>query len=577
MAELAATTVDNFDDELDKRSLRSLSESGSSDSSVEDDGDFLQGFGRLDMLRQLGLMMGLAVSVALGFAVVLWSQTDEYQPIFADMNGYDTAVIVELLDSQAIDFTMDPTSRMILVQSDQLPAVRMLLSSAGVERFDGVGYELLDEDAGLGSSKFMEANRIKRSQEGELQRTIANFRNVQSARVHIAIPERSVFVRDNMLPTASVFLTLSGNAALSESQVRAISNLVASSVPELSSDRVTVVDQRGRLLTEQGGESTLEVADKQFEYVRKFERSLLERINGILLPIAGPENFSAQVTAAIDFTRLEAASENFDPDTRVVRSEQLMQEQSLGPSANQGVPGALSNQPPLSGIAPEEVGEEDADGQTTTGNRREQTNRNYELGRSISYTNHDPVSLNRLSVAVVLNNRTGAGEAESLPWSEEELQQVTLLVKNAVGFQEERGDSVSVINNSFTQPQAFTAEEIPIWQQPWVGGAVRQLLAGLFVILIALGVLRPVLKNLSSSETESRELALAASRSEFADLDVIAQSAGEDDVQLTTAEDELLPGPQDGYDRQLNAVKGLVSEDPERVAQVVKQWINSDA
>ncbi|NKB31536.1 MAG: flagellar M-ring protein FliF [Pseudomonadales bacterium] len=205
-------------------------------------GEFFSGFGRLDMFRQLGLMIGLAASVAIGFAVVLWSQGNNFQPVFGNMQGYDSASIMEALDAETIDYRVDPNSGVILVPADDIADIRLRLAAAGVTRYDGTGYELLDQDQALGTSQYMEANRIKRSQEGELQRTITNFRNVQSARVHIAIPERSVFVRSSRKPTASVFLVLNSGAGLNDTQIEAIANLVASSVPELHADDVTIVD-----------------------------------------------------------------------------------------------------------------------------------------------------------------------------------------------------------------------------------------------------------------------------------------------------------------------------------------------
>lgn len=541
--------------------------------------DFLSGFARLDVLRQIGLMVGLAVSVALGFAVVLWSQGESYQPIYGNMEGYDSSLIMQSLEAEGADFRVDPASGVILVASDKVASLRLRLAAAGVSRYDGTGYEILDEDVGLGTSKYMEANRVKRSQEGELQRTIMGFRNVQSARVHIAIPERSVFVRDNLKPSASVFLVLNSGASLSESEIRAISNLVASSVPELMSEDVTVVDQRGRLLSETETETTLDIADRQFNYIRKYEQSLLERINGLLLPLVGVDGFRAQVTADIDFTRSEAANEVFDPSVQVVRAEQGLVENTPSSAVASGIPGALTNQPPLDGQAPELVGEGTATEAGVSDRRREEYARSYEMGRSISYTDHDPVSVERVSVAVILDNRIvtdEAGLATAVPWENEALQQVETLVKSAVGFREERGDNVSVMNNSFTTVEVLPPVTTPLWQQGWVASAARQLAAGLLVLLLVMLVLRPVLKNLSTAQSESRDLALVASHGDFAELDVNEQTLADEDVQLTTAEDGFLPGPNDGYDRQINAVKGLVSEDPGRVAQVVKQWVSNN-
>ncbi len=539
-------------------------------------GDYLSGFGQLDLFRQLGLMVGLMASVAIGFAVVLWSQGDRFQPVFGNMQGYDPNAIMEALDTDGVDYRIDPSSGVILVPADDIASIRLRLAAAGVTRFDGTGYELLDQDQALGTSQFMEANRIKRSQEGELQRTIASFRNVQAARVHIAIPERSVFVRNTQRPTASVFVTLNSGGSLSETQIDAIANLVASSVPELSPDDVTIVDQRGNLLSHQENNPGLEMADQQFQYTRKFEASLNDRVATILRPIVGFDGFQAQVTADIDFTHVEQAAESFDPESRVLVSEQTVSESSPTSDEVGGAPGALTNQPPENGVTAPPVGADEL-GSGLMGNSRQQATRNYELGRQISYTNHDPVAINRISVAVVLDNKTSFDpEVEAQPWTAEELAQLTTLVQDAVGFNEARGDSVTVINNSFARPEPMAVEEVPLLQQAWLHSLIKQGLAGIFVLLVVFGVLRPVLQNLAKTGTESRQLAVAATHGDFADLELAEQAMIDDDMKLTPAAEAALAAPSSGYDRQLNTVRGMVAQDPSRVAQVVKQWVAID-
>lgn len=539
-------------------------------------GDYLSGFGQLDLFRQLGLMVGLMASVAIGFAVVLWSQGDRFQPVFGNMQGYDPNAIMEALDTDGVDYRIDPSSGVILVPADDIASIRLRLAAAGVTRFDGTGYELLDQDQALGTSQFMEANRIKRSQEGELQRTITNFRNVQAARVHIAIPERSVFVRSSQRPTASVFVTLNSGGGLNETQIDAIANLVASSVPELAPEDVTIVDQRGNLLSHQENNPGLEMADQQFQYTRKFEASLNDRVATILRPIVGFDGFQAQVTADIDFTHVEQAAESFDPESRVLVSEQTVSESSPTSDEVGGAPGALTNQPPENGVTAPPVGADQLNG-GLIGNSRQQATRNYELGRQISYTNHDPVAINRISVAVVLDNKMSPDpEVEAQAWTADELAQLTTLVQDAVGFNEARGDRVTVINNSFARPEPMAVEEISLLQQPWLHSLIKQGLAGLFILLVVFGVLRPVLQNLAKTGTESRQLAVAATHGDFADLELAEQAMIDDDMKLTPAAEAALAAPTSGYDRQLNSVRGMVAQDPSRVAQVVKQWVAVD-
>lgn len=551
--------------------------------------DFLSGFMRLDLLRQLGLMTGLAASVAIGFAVVLWSQGEDYQPLYPDMTGYDMTLLVETLETRNLSYRIEPSTGVILVPAEGVAELRLQMAAAGITRETGYGYESLDADPGLGTSQFMEANRYRRSQEGELQRTIMGFRNVQSARVHLATPERSVFVRNSRNTTASVFLTLHAGGELSDSQVAAIANLVASSVPDLTPENVTIVDQRGNLLTRKDDTSDLVIAGQQFDYARRYEDTLVERINRILQPVVGAGRFSAEVSADIDFTRTEQAAETFNPEG-VLRSEQSLQESRAAADAAGGVPGALSNAVPVDGVlqGADAVAAVDplAPAASATGNTREQATRNFELDRTISYTNHDPVSVRRLSVAVVLDDRpaltsapaaadaeadAAAAPAQTQAWSEEELARITALVRDVVGFDQSRGDSVTVIHNSFAP---LVEEEIaaePFYQQDWLLSGLRQLAGVALVIALVFGVLRPVLRNLAGTNAPGKDLALAAAQGEYADLDI------NEKVTLSGGEDMLLSGPTDGYERQLNAIKSLIAQDPGRVAQVVKQWISEDA
>ncbi len=538
-------------------------------------GQFLAGLGQLNVFRQLGLMVGLTASVAIGFAVVLWSQGEDFQPVYGNMEGYEPGAIMTALEAENIDYRVDPNSGVILVPAADIADVRIRLAAAGITRFDGTGYELLDQEQGFGTSQYMELNRVKRSQEGELQRTIANFRNIESARVLIAVPERSVFVRSARKPTASVFVELNSAAGLSPTQVEAIVNLVASSVPELEPADVTVVDQRGNLLTRESGDSSLDIAEKQFQYRRILESSLAERVGNILRPIVGVSGFQAEVTADLDFTQVEQAAESYDPQERVVRSEHTRSVRSNGDDVSEGVPGTLTNQPPPAGSL--QSAEEAAEPGVASQESSIEAIRAYELGRQISYTNHDPVAINRISVAVVLDDRPAADGSGTLPWEEAQLEQLTVLVRDAVGFDEERGDSVTVINNSFARPTEIPLQAVPIWQQGWLQNLLKQGLAGLFVLLIVLGVLRPVLKNLAAAGSESRQLALAAAQGNYSQVELAEQALAREDVRLSGGPaDSMLPGPGGTQNRHIDTVRNLVAEDPARVAQVVKQWVSSD-
>ncbi len=538
------------------------------------------GFNRLGIFRQIGLMIGLAASVAIGFAVVLWSQEPDFRPLLNNLNSLDANQIIETLQTNQIPYRIDNKSGALMVAADQIHNARLKLAADGLSGRDNVGFELMDQEQALGTSTFMETTRYRRGLEGELARTIASMVQIKSARVHLAIPKRSVFVRDSRKPTASVFINLYSGRMLNKVQVSSIASLVSSSISELDSRDVTVVDHKGRLLNGQDIDEEVGMAAKQLEYTQKIEEKLASRVRGILDPVVGSGRFRAEVSADVDFTAVEQTDELFNPDLPSLRSEQTLDEQRAAGAAASGVPGALANQPPGAGSAPERVGAGGAGaagGGSSSGGGRKQVTRNFELDRTISYTRHQQGRVRRLTVAVAVDDiRTpGAdgGEASSRPWSENDVQRLTLLVRDAVGYSAARGDSVNVINTPFVSPEPL--EELPelaMWEQPWFAGVAKKVGAGVLILVLVFGVLRPIMKSLSSMPAGA-----AGGAGEFgAELEGISDTGALDDGGLNVDEGALLPGPNESFDRQLDAVRSLVAEDPGRVAQVVKQWITSD-
>ena len=568
---------------------------------------FLENLSEMTMLRQVGLLVGLAASVAIGFAVVLWSQQPDYRPLYGSLAGMDAKQVMETLATADIPYTVEPNSGALLVKADDLPRARLKLAAAGVTPTDGnIGFEILDKDQGLGTSQFMEATRYRRGLEGELARTIASLNNVKGARVHLAIPKSSVFVRDERKPSASVLVELYSGRSLEPSQVVAIVNLVATSVPELSKSQITVVDQKGTLLSDQAENSALTMAGKQFDYSRRMESMLTQRVHNILQPVLGNDRYKAEVSADVDFSAVESTSEQFNPDQPALRSEQSTSEQRTASNGPQGVPGALSNQPPAPASAPQATGGAaaaggmvqpgqpllDANGQQimdpATGqpmlapypaDKRQQSTKNFELDRSISHTKQQQGRLNRLSVAVVVDDQVKVnpanGETSRAPWTADELARFTRLVQDAVGFDASRGDSVSVINVPFSADRGEVIAEIPFYSQPWFWDVVKQVVGVLFILVLVFGVLRPVLNNITGGG-KGRQLAGIGSDAELGGMGGLDGELGNDRVSLGGPQSILLPSPSEGYDAQLNAIKSLVAEDPGRVAQVVKEWINAD-
>ena len=565
---------------------------------------FLDNLAEMSILRQVGLLVGLAASVALGFAVVLWSQQPDYRPLLTSLNGLDVNQVMEVLSAADIRYTVEPNSGALLVKSEDFGRARLKLASAGVTPTDAnTGFEILDKEQGLGTSQFMETARYRRGLEGELARTVSSLNGVKGARVHLAIPKSSVFVRDERKPSASVLVELYPGRSLEPSQVMAIVNLVASSVPELSKSQVTVVDQKGNLLSDQQELSELTMAGKQFDYTRRLEGLYTQRVHNILQPVLGSGRYKAEVSADVDFSAVESTAETFNPDQPALRSEQNVNEQRQSSSAPQGVPGALSNQPPGAATAPQQTGQAgggtavapgqplvDANGQQITdpktgqpmlapypSDKREQATRNYELDRSISHTRQQLGRVRRLSVAVVVDDQVrldANGQPLHEPWAANDLARFTRLVQDAVGFDASRGDSVSVINTRFA-PVTDDNIEIPFYSQPWFWDLLKQILGILLVLVLVFGVLRPVLKNLSGSDKPEHGLA-DTSEEEFPDALGHDEGLPDDTLSLSGSGGIMLPSPSDGYDAQLKAIKGLVAEDPGRVALVVKEWINAD-
>ena len=533
--------------------------------------ELLTGFNKLTVIRQLALMVGLAASIAIGLAAILWTDGPEYKPVLSSITDYNADQIVEVLSINNIPFKLDENTGALLVESDYYHQARLKLAGSGIVNDTIVGMEIMDQEQGLGTSQFVEGTRYRRGLEGELSRTISSLQSIKSARVHLAIPKESVFVRDTRKPSASVFLEMYPGRRLDRSQVEAIVNLVSSSISQLNAKSVTVVDQRGTLLSEKETSSELSVAGKQFEYTRKVEDVLLSRVNNILEPVVGSDRFKAEVSTDVDFTSVEQTDEQYNPDLLALRSEQTLNESRNG-TTNSGIPGSLTNQPPGAITAPE-VANSAGSSTGTNGESRQETTRNFELDRSISYTRRQQGTIRRLSVAVVVDDLVSidpeTSELVRTPWSDDELSRLTLLVRDAVGYDSGRGDSVSVINSPFAVPEPPPVpEEVPFYQQAWFISLIQPTLVGFFVLILLMVVVRPILKALG----EQNKIAVAedAEASIFADE---TDEISDDQVSLVSAEDIMVPGSPEKIERQLNAIRGLIAEEPERVAQVVKQWV----
>ena len=529
------------------------------------------------VVRQLAVMVGIAASVALGVAIVLWSQTPNYSLLFGDLAEKDAAEVISALQQAGIEFKVEDASGAVMVPTGKLRDARMKLAGEGLPRGDSPGFALLEKEASFGTSRALEAARFQRALEGELARTIRSISSVKSARVHLATPKQSVFARKRKNPSASVVLSLFSGRIMEKEQVAAIRHLVASSVPELEAGRVTVVDHKGKLLSGQAETREMMLSTSQLDYTRQLEKDFRQRVEDILMPILGAENVSAQVTAEVDFTVTEQTEERFNPDLPALRSEQV-NEQSSRLATTQGVPGALSNQPPLAGQAPEQA---DAAGATQQPagaplNTSTRATRNYELDKTISHTRLSSGTLRRLSVAVVVDDRAATsddGATTSVERSPEEISRITELVKEAIGFNTTRGDSVRVINAKFMAP--VVPEPLPepaIWEEAWVWDLAKQAGGVILVLLLILFVLKPTMKRLTAPPVVERMDSSGAAQAEAGvatgETNVNALQGGGNQYQL--------PGPEQ-YENTLESARSMVQDDPKRVAQVVRSWVSEDA
>ena len=543
----------------------------------------VHGFQGLPALRQLGLMIGLAASVALGVAVVLWSQQPGYTLLYANLSSKDAGQVIDALQKSGIVFKVDEATGAVMVESSKLQTARMQLAKDGLPEGNAMGFEMLQKEQGFGTSQFIETARFQRALEGELSRTISTLRNVEAARVHLAIPKRSVFLRERAKPTASVMVDLYSGRSLDDEQIAAIVHLVSSSVPHLTPDNVTVVNQRGDLLSSSNTTDGLAPTSSQFSYNRKLELTYADRIRQLLEPIIGSGRVRATVNADLDFTVTERTRESFNPDLPALRSEQISEDETTAANAASGIPGALSNQPPQDAVVqPPGAGDASLDAASAAApiNSSKRSVRNYELDKTVSHTRLATGTVRRLSIAVVVDNRQELDENDELvskPWAEDELNRFTTLVKEAVGFDAQRGDTVNIVNSSFVPPpEAEALPEPSLMQQPWIWDVARQAVGALGVLIVVFGVLKPVMRSLADKGAQS--LQATAMLPAAAAAGDVAGAGAEDRLSLSGANPQQaqLAAPQMGYEQHLDTARSAVGEDPKRVAQVVRNWVGED-
>lgn len=518
-----------------------------------------------DVLRQLLILVGIAASVAVGVAAVLWSQSGEYRSLYTSLPPERAAAVVDALNTAGIPYRIQNSSGAILVPAEQLHDARIRLAGKGLGK-DGSGMAMLEQEQGFGVSEFMQSKKYHYALEQELASTIESLQQVRRARVHLAIPKQSVFVRDRKSPSASIMLDVYPGSEVSKANVAAIINLVAGSIGGLDAKQVTVVDQLGQQLSDMHSEDDQsQISDRQFSYQRRIEQAYEQRIADLIRPLAGGGRVRVTVAADLDFSTEQQSRESWNPDRQVVRSEQINEQRGVSDGAGGGVPGALSNQAPAAG------GQAPPSTEAEMGNRS--VTRNYEIERVLAHSNRPSGQLNKLSVAVLVDNHrrlNDAGEVVVDPISNPELERITLLVKDAVGFEQNRGDRVTVMAADFREPTVFDEEVAspPVWQQPWFANLLRQLLVGLALLFIVLAVLRPSVKSLLQQRSSPAELA--------GDNRALAGEVQAQPVAALGAPSGAGGATGISFEQQLGDVRTMVEEDPRRVAQVVNRWVSED-
>jgi len=549
-------------------------------------------FNRLSEQQKIFFLVGLAAIVAIIVGSILWSRQPDWKVLFSNLSEKDGGTIASILETQNVPHRYSDNGA-LLVPADRVHEVRLRLASQGLPRGGLVGFELM-ENQKFGTSQFAEQVNYQRGLEGELARTIQSIGAVQSARVHLAIPKPSVFVRDDQKPSASVMLSLYPGRALDGGQIAGISHLISSSVANLPITNVTVIDQNGNLLTQLKSAAAAGLDAVQLKYVREIEEGVIQRIETILKPVLGADNFKVQVAADLDFSHSEQTAETFrpnpTPESSAIRSQQSNETASVNQAVG-GVPGALSNQPPVPATAPltlpnvgglpgpaaqpprpgEEPGRIALGGITAPLTQvapplsaNKNTITNYEIDKTVRYTRQAMGEIRRLSAAVVVNHRKEIGKDGKLvarPLPEAEMKQINELIREAMGFSLERGDTLSVANAPFTEETVRIEDSRPLWKDPenisYIKDLVKILIIAAIIALLFFKIIQPSLRTMFPPPPQESDEADEGGASDEADEDGV-------EVHLNS------------YAAKLQKARDIAKNDPKAVANIIKDWMGSN-
>lgn len=544
-------------------------------------------------LRQIGLIIGLAVAVAAGLALFMWAQEPAYRALYANLPTGDAGAVIEALQAANIPYHLEAGSGAILVPAQRLSDARLKLAGQGLPHTGGVGFESLRQDQGFGTSQFMETARFQRALETELVRTIESLDPVARARVHLAIPERSVFVRERKAPSAAVSVGLYSGRILTPGQVSAITHLVASAIPGMAATGVTVVDQHGRLLSrlEDGGEG-LSATVQQLAFRHRVEDAYARRIEDLLAPIVGAGHVKAEVNARIDFSAQERTDELYQPGQSVVRSERSKEDHTERSKEAMGIPGALSNQPPgtgtlqpaqsnqsssQSGQSKQATGQPSSSSPPLVDSRISHT-RNYEVSKSIRHVRTPRGAITRLSVAVLLDRPAAttiddsktavvADDSKNQSLPQAKLAEITALVKQSVGFDSDRGDTITVTSSPFQPVEDAAPVQTPLWQQPWVAEVGKLLLATVLGLVLILTVVRPLVHGLLGRDRAGQAGPVSVAQPSALEGGVSP------DYSLSGLDEPKQLAAVNDYNERLRIARDVADKEPAVAANVMKRWL----
>ncbi len=523
----------------------------------------------------------VSLIVMVGILAIFLMREPTMMQLFPHLGDEDKSLVMQTLETQGIKAKLDSSSGHVMVARADFYRAKISLAAAGLPKSSVSGYDLLTQMP-LGASRAVEQVKLKQAQENELARSIMEIRDIDGARVHLAIPERSAFVRDQNPPTASVFVRLAPGRSLSLGQVQSITNLVSSSVPYLPVANVTVVDQTGALLTNPQRDNDLGLSAQQLEHKTRIEKLLRERIANLLTPIVGLGNFNSEVNAELDFTRTEQTNETYDPASQAIRSQQETIQESAD-ARPRGVPGATSNQPPntpnlTATPAPAAAAASATD---AAKNRSSTTVKNYEVSREVRSTRRSSGDIKRLSLAVVVRSGTMLdenGKTVEKPMSDAERGRLTELLQEAVGYSADRGDKITLLSSSFAEEQKYEGRSW--YDAPWLEDAIKQLVIVLILGVVVLGALKPFLERLldrsmTSAMRMDEPIVGAGESIEVREGETLEDIKARLKPKKAAISAEMLD-TANTYDDKVTLIRMLVGDDAGRVTAVLKSLIQRD-